>query len=95
LAGLEAMGIPAGPINDVATALADPQVHARAMVQEVDHPTAGPMKLLGPVAKLSRTPAAIRSAPPALGWHTDEVLRELLGYSDETLAELRRTGAIG
>jgi succinate--hydroxymethylglutarate CoA-transferase len=53
------------------------------------------MKLLGPVAKLSRTPAAIRSAPPALGWHTDEVLRELLGYSDETLAELRRTGAIG
>lgn len=95
LAGLEAIGIPAGPINDVATALEDPQVQARAMVQEIDHPTAGPMKLLGPVAKLSRTPAAIRSAPPALGWHTDEVLRELLGYSDETLAELRQTGAIG
>ena len=53
--------IPAGPINDIPTVLSDPQVLQRQMVQEVEHPTAGTFKVLGPVAKLSQTPAKIQS----------------------------------
>ncbi|MFO7635641.1 MAG: CoA transferase, partial [Caldilinea sp.] len=90
----ESLGVPAGPINDIATVLDDPQVRARAMVQEIDHPTAGRIKLLGPVAKFGRTPADVRAAPPPLGHHTDEVLRNLLGYDSERIAELRRHGVI-
>jgi formyl-CoA transferase len=91
---LAALGVPAGPINDVAAALNSPQVQARNMVQEVEHPTLGRIRLLGPVAKFSRTPAQIRRAPPLLGYHTDEVLRDLLHYSDAQLADLRRCGII-
>lgn len=90
----ESLGVPAGPINDVAAALNDPQAVARKMVQEIDHPTAGKIRLLGPVAKFGRTPADIRSAPPPLGYHTDVVLRDLLGYDADRIAALRRNGVI-
>ncbi len=88
------IGVPAGPINDVAAALEDPQVQARNMVQTVQHPSAGSIKLLGPVAKFSRTPATIRLAPPPLGHHTDAVLAELLGYTGDEIAQLRADGVI-
>ncbi|MCO5183184.1 MAG: CoA transferase [Anaerolineae bacterium] len=88
-----AHNIPGGPINDIPTALSDPQAQARGMVQKAQHPTLGSIDLLGPVAKLSRTPAAIRSAPPLLGQHTAEVLGEL-GYSAETIAAWREQGVI-
>ncbi|HQY93879.1 CaiB/BaiF CoA-transferase family protein [Caldilinea sp.] len=91
---LTTLDVPAGPINDIPTALNDPQVQARAMVQEVDHATAGRIKVLGPVAKFDRTPATVRGAPPPLGHHTGEVLQEMLGYHDEQIAELRRLGVI-
>jgi formyl-CoA transferase len=91
---LTALGVPAGPINDIATALADPQVQARAMVQEIDHATAGRIKLLGPVAKFGRTPATLRLAPPLLGHDTDAVLHDLLGYDQEHIAALRQHGVI-
>jgi crotonobetainyl-CoA:carnitine CoA-transferase CaiB-like acyl-CoA transferase len=94
LAGLRDLGVPAGPINDVAAALRDPQVVARGMVQEVKHPTAGRIEVLGPVAKFSRTPAAVRLPPPPLGYHTDEVLRARLGLAAEEIAELRACGVI-
>ncbi|MFN3332255.1 MAG: CaiB/BaiF CoA transferase family protein [Caldilinea sp.] len=90
----DTLGVPAGPINDVAAALNDPQAAARSMVQEIDHPTVGPIKLLGPVAKFGRTPAQIHSAPPPLGYHTDEVLRDLLGYDADRIAELRQRTVI-
>ena len=60
-----------------------PQAAARDMVLEVEHPTAGPIKLAGFPYKLSATPAAIRRPPPLLGQHTEEVLSELLGYTIE------------
>ncbi len=86
---LAALGVPAGPINDVAAALEDPHVQARGMVQRVEHATEGSIQVLGPVAKFSRTPATVRSAPPPLGHHTDEVLRDVLGYDAAQIAELR------
>jgi formyl-CoA transferase len=94
LAGLRDLGVPAGPINNVATALRDPQVVARGMVQEVKHPTAGRIEVLGPVAKFSRTPATVQLPPPPLGHHTDEVLGARLGLSPEEIAELRAGGVI-
>ena len=87
-------GIPAGPINDIPAVLADPQVLARQMVQEVDHATAGRIQLLGPVARLSRTPAAIRQAPPTLGADTEQILAQRLGYTPEAIEALKRQGII-
>jgi crotonobetainyl-CoA:carnitine CoA-transferase CaiB-like acyl-CoA transferase len=91
---LHSTGIPAAPINDIPTILGDPHVAERAMVQEVKHPRAGTVKLLGPVAKLSRTPALINRAPPLLGADTERVLREQLGYSADEIESLRQAGAI-
>jgi formyl-CoA transferase len=91
---LEEHKIPAGPINDIPTLLADPQVTARHMVQEIQHPTLGLVKQLGPVAKLNRTPASIREAPPSLGEHTGMILTGELGYTQADLARLRAEGAI-
>ena len=90
---LLAIKIPAGPINDIPTALNDPQIRHRDMVQEIDHPTAGTIKQLGPVAKLSQTPAAIRSAPPLLGADTDDVLRSL-GYTGKEIEQLAADGVV-
>ena len=91
---LTAANVPCSPVNDIPTALADPQAVARQMVQTIEHPVTGRIPLLGPVPKMSGTPAEIRSAPPLLGEHTDTVLRELLGYSVEQVELLRKGGAI-
>ena len=91
---LNALGVPCGPVNDIPSALADPQVVARGMVQSVEHPTHGNVPMLGPVPKLTRTPATIRSAPPLLGEHTADVLREWLGYADDTIQELMVAGVV-
>ena len=87
-------GIPASPINDIPTILADPQVAARNMVQDIEHPSAGSLRLIGPVAKLSETPARIRSAPPELGADTEEVLAERLGLSGKEIEGLRAQGIL-
>ena len=86
--------VPCGPVNDIPTALSDPQAQARQMVQTVVHPISGSLKMVGPVPKLSGTPAEITSAPPLLGEHTDRVLQELLGYDDKEIAALRASGII-
>ena len=67
----------------------DPQVLHREMVVEIPHPTAGKVKLAGFPYKLSRTPAAITRHPPLLGEDTEAVLRDMLGYSAEAIAEIR------
>ena len=91
---LRAAGIPCGRINSVAQALADPHTAARDMVRTISHPSAGEIRSLGIPFRFSATPASIRRAPPTLSQHTDEVLREVLGYDAERLAALRRDGVI-
>jgi formyl-CoA transferase len=86
-------GIPAGPINTVPQALADPQVQALGVVRTLPHPTAGEINVIGPPFRFSETPAEVRSAPPLLGQHTEQVLRELLGMDDAQIAALRAEGA--
>jgi succinate--hydroxymethylglutarate CoA-transferase len=91
---LDAAGIVNSPIASVAQVFQDPQVLARDMVQHVEHPTAGRIRLTGPAVKYSRTPARIRSAPPLLGQHTVEVLRDVLGMSPSEIAQLADAGVI-
>ncbi|HZT05450.1 MAG TPA: CaiB/BaiF CoA-transferase family protein [Chloroflexota bacterium] len=90
---LLARGVPSGPINEIPDVFADPQVLHRRMVEEVEHPTIGKLKLAGIPFKLSETPATVRRAPPLLGQHTDEVLAEL-GLGRDEIDRLRTRGAI-
>jgi formyl-CoA transferase/CoA:oxalate CoA-transferase len=85
--------IPSGPINDVLTAFALPQSRARSMAVTVEHPVLGPIRQVGLPMKLSVTPGSIRTAPPLLGEHTDEILTEL-GYDAATVADLRARGVV-
>ena len=94
LAELEAAGIPCGPINSIDRLAADPQIAAREMIQEVVDPVAGPMQMAGVPIKLSSTPGAIAGPAPALGEHTDAILRERLGLDDEAIARLKEKGVV-
>lgn len=87
-------GVPCGPVNDIPAALDDPQSVARDMVQSILHPAGGELRLVGPAPKLSATPPQIYSAPPQLGEHSVELLREMLGYSEERINSLREAGAV-
>jgi formyl-CoA transferase len=93
LAALEEVGVPCGPILNYAEVFADPHIQARGMIQEVDHPVGGRIRVLGPAAKLSETPAQFTRHPPLYGEHTAEILREL-GYSEADSQELADTGAV-
>lgn len=74
---LEAEGIPVGPVQSYDEVFADPQVKARAMVAELEHPSAGRMRTLGIPVKLSETPGRLRRPAPRLGEHRDEIIAEL------------------
>jgi crotonobetainyl-CoA:carnitine CoA-transferase CaiB-like acyl-CoA transferase len=91
---LEANDIPCGPINDYAQVFADPQVLAREMVVETDHPALGHMRTLGSPIKLSATPPDVSRRAPQLGEHTDAVLAEA-GFGAAEIAALRAAAAIG
>ena len=86
--------IPCGPINDYAQVFADPQVLAREMVVDIDHPTLGRIKALGSPIKMSATPPDVRRRAPLLGEHTDAVLGEL-GMRASEIAALRANGVVG
>ncbi|MCC7104276.1 MAG: CoA transferase [Chloroflexi bacterium] len=92
--GLLAAGVPAGPVNDVADVFDDTQVLHRHMLMELPHPTLGSVRLGGMPYKFADTPAEARRHPPLLGEHTEELLREYLGLSPETIQRLRDEGAI-
>ena len=89
----EANDIPCGPLNNYEEVMRDPQVLARQMVLETDHPTLGRLRTLGSPLKMSGTPPVAGRRAPLLGEHTIDVLREA-GYEDAELGELRASGAI-
>lgn len=93
LAELGPVDIPFGPVLGIGEALASEHAKAREMLLDVDHPVEGRVPQLGFPIKLSRTPAAIRRAPPLLGEHTREALAAL-GYDEGRIDALRRAGTI-
>ena len=93
LALLDERGIPAGPVRFIEEVFDDPQVQANGLVSELEHRDAGRLRMVGPLAKFSETPLDV-SPPPALGQHTDEVLREL-GYTAEEIDHWRAEGTLG
>jgi len=91
---LKAAGVPCGSVREVAEVLEDPHLDARRMIETVDHVSAGAVRVLGVPIKLSDTPGAVRSAPPALGQHTDRILKEDAGLSAGEIETLRSSKAI-
>jgi crotonobetainyl-CoA:carnitine CoA-transferase CaiB-like acyl-CoA transferase len=91
---LEGAGIPNGPINDVAQVYEEPQVKARGIRVDLDHPVAGTVPTVASPMRFSATPIEYKSAPPVLGQHTDEILRGLLKLDDAAIAKLRADGTI-
>jgi len=87
LGRLEDAEIPAGPINDLAAAFGSPQVAARGLLTDVEHPVLGTLRQVGPPFALHATPASVRTPPPLLGEHTDEVLGEL-GFDSREVEQL-------
>ena len=88
-------GMPVGAINDLAEVVNHPQVKARGVFVETDHPAAGKVPVVGPAIRLSNTPGSVRTPSPTLGQHTDEVLRDVLGLSGDAVAALRKAGVMG
>ena len=93
---LEKNKIGCGPINNLSDVFSDPQVLARDMILEMDHPATGgkPTKLIASPLKLSGTPVSYRRPPPMLGQHTAEVLQETLSLSESEIADLKSKGIV-
>ncbi|AWI74381.1 CoA transferase [Parazoarcus communis] len=94
IAALEAKAVPCGPINTLADVFADPQVQARGLKVDMPHPVAGSVSLVANPMRFSATPVEYRSAPPALGEHTGQILQETLGLSGAEIDGLRSAGVI-
>jgi len=90
---LEAHRLPYSPIQTVDQVVHDPNIRHRGMIAEVDQPGIGPVEIVGSPFHLSETPGTVRTPAPALGQHTEEVLREVLGYERERIEELIAAGA--
>ncbi len=89
-----AAGVPVGAINNIAQLLEHPQVKARGAMVDMIHPRAGPVKMVGVPVKLSGTPGAVRTPSPALGEHSAQTLRTLLGLSADEIRRLMEAGVV-
>jgi formyl-CoA transferase/CoA:oxalate CoA-transferase len=87
-------GIPMGVINTIDKIVEHPQVAARGSLVDCTHPIAGTIQMVAPPVRMSETPGSVRMPAPLLGEHTDEVLRERLGLSENQIASLRKARAI-
>jgi crotonobetainyl-CoA:carnitine CoA-transferase CaiB-like acyl-CoA transferase len=90
---LEAVGVPAGPVLDVAAMQADPQTLARSMLVDVDHSRVGPVKTIGLPIKFSATPGGVRSGAPTFGEHGRSILVEY-GFDPAAIEQLVRDGEV-
>ncbi len=90
IAKLEAVGVPCGPINDIAQAFAHPQAQARQLRRDMPHPAGGVAPVTASPLRFSGSPVVYRRAPPLLGEHTEEVLRDVLGKSADAIAAFRK-----
>lgn len=86
--------LPHSPIQNIDQVIGDPNIRHRNMVVEVDHPAMGPIEIVGSPFHLSETPGTVRSPAPALGQHTEQVLRDVLGYRDSRVQELFESGMV-
>jgi len=91
---LEAANVPCGPINNMKEVFEDPQVQHRKLRVDIPHPLGGVAPVVASPLRLSETPVEYRLAPPTLGQHNEEVLKDLLGKSDTEFARLKTTGII-
>ncbi|RLI01636.1 CoA transferase [Candidatus Bathyarchaeota archaeon] len=91
---LAAAGVPVAKVPSIAGAIEDPHVKARGTIIEYEHKTAGKIRLAGFPVKMEKTPAEYRLGAPNLGEHSAEILKEKLGYSDEKIEELRKSGTV-
>ncbi len=89
IAKLEAVGVPCGPINNIAQAFAHPQSQARQLRRDLPHPAGGTAPVTASPLRFSASPVVYRRAPPLLGEHTEEVLREVLGKSAGEIAAVK------
>jgi crotonobetainyl-CoA:carnitine CoA-transferase CaiB-like acyl-CoA transferase len=94
VAALEQVGVPCGPINDLAAVFADPQVQARGLRVELEHPLAGVVPQVASPLRLSDTPVEYRMPPPLLGEHTRDVLQQVLGLAAAEVDALRNAEVI-
>ena len=94
LAELEQVRIPCGRVNNIAQALADPQILHRKMVVDVEHPEGGSAKVPGNPIKLSATSEESYSPPPLLGAHTKEVFASWAGMGNDEIEAALKTGVI-
>ncbi len=91
---LLAKGIPAGPINDIPTIANDPHIAARGLIEDITLEDGLPTRMVTNPLAMSGTPPEVRTPPPILGQHTDDVLRDVLSKSDDEIADLRTNGVI-
>ena len=91
---LSEVGIPCGPINNIADVAADPQVAHRNMIIDVPHAKLGKVKMINTPVKLSRTPGGVEASAPELGQNTGEILQNLLGLTNDEINGLSESGII-
>lgn len=85
---------PCGPINNFEQVFAMPHVREREMLVQMEHPTIGALPLVGSPLKMGGTPVSYRLPPPLMGEHTKEVLKDILGFSDELVSDMLERGCV-